>query len=115
MRREGVNESDQLQGLSEALSLRSFLLRWKFYLGGNHYLHRTEEETQWTKGFCANVRIWIQILRTHIKPDAVVFPVISTLQPRHRRERKEESLEVCAPASLAYTAVSEQETQSHTR
>lgn len=54
--------------------------------------------------------------RPHIKPDAVVFPVISTLQPRRRRERKkEESSEVCGPASLAYTALSEQKAQSHTR
>lgn len=74
-------------------------------------LHRTEEETQWTKGFCANVRIWVRIPRTHIKPDAVVFPVIFTLQLRHRRERKkEESSEVCGPASLA---LSEQKTVSH--
>lgn len=50
----------------------------------------------------------------HIKPDALVFPVISTLQPRHRRERKEEeSLEVCGPASLAYTAVNKRLSVTH--
>lgn len=79
-------------------------------------VHRTEEETQWTKGFSANVRIWVRIPRTHIKPDVLVFPLISTLQPRHRREKKEEeSLEACVPASFAYTAVNKRLSVTHGR
>lgn len=108
---EGVNESDQFQGASEALrcflSLRGFVLRWKFYLEGNRYTAQDLRGDSVDKRLlCKCEDLGSNPQNSHKARCISFFPVISTLQPRHRREKKEEeSLEACGPASLAYTPV----------
>lgn len=103
MGREGPNESSWFQGLPVAFELFTSctlgLPRWK-------ELHCTglgRRLNGW-KACCTNMRIWVWILRTHVKPDVVVCTC--NLSPFwDTADTEKEFLEVCGPASLAYTAV----------